>query len=49
MNASKVLTRVPAISYRTADIAGQSIFYREAGSPDAPVLLSMPENREEYG
>ena len=41
MKASKVLTRVPAISYRTADIAGQSIFYREAGSTDSPVLLLL--------
>ena len=30
-----------AIKYRTADVDGFSIFYREAGSPDAPKLLLL--------
>ncbi len=27
--------------YRTVEIDGQTIFYREAGSPDAPTLLLL--------
>jgi len=30
-----------AIAYRTADIGGQKIFYREAGPQDAPTLLLL--------
>ena len=30
-----------AISYRTADVDGFNIFYREAGAPDAPKLLLL--------
>ena len=30
-----------AIKYRTADVDGFNIFYREAGSPDAPKLLLL--------
>ncbi|HEY4077022.1 MAG TPA: alpha/beta hydrolase [Rhizomicrobium sp.] len=30
-----------AITYRTADVDGFSIFYREAGAPDAPTLLLL--------
>jgi pimeloyl-ACP methyl ester carboxylesterase len=30
-----------AISYHTVDIDGLKIFYREAGSPDAPALLML--------
>jgi pimeloyl-ACP methyl ester carboxylesterase len=30
-----------AIKYRTIEIQGQSIFYREAGSPDAPTILLL--------
>jgi pimeloyl-ACP methyl ester carboxylesterase len=30
-----------AISYRTADVDGWKIFYREAGRPDAPTLLLL--------
>src|SRR5579863_3998299 len=30
-----------AIKYRTADVDGFSIFYREAGPPDAPKLLLL--------
>jgi pimeloyl-ACP methyl ester carboxylesterase len=30
-----------SISYRTADVDGFNIFYREAGSPDAPKLLLL--------
>src|ERR1700735_4360674 len=30
-----------AITYRTADVDGFKIFYREAGSPDAPKLLLL--------
>ncbi len=29
------------IKYRTADVDGFGIFYREAGSPDAPKLLLL--------
>ena len=29
------------ITYRTADVDGFNIFYREAGSPDAPKLLLL--------
>jgi pimeloyl-ACP methyl ester carboxylesterase len=29
------------ISYRTADVDGLSVFYREAGPPDAPTLLLL--------
>jgi pimeloyl-ACP methyl ester carboxylesterase len=28
-----------AIKYRTADVGGFNLFYREAGPPDAPALL----------
>jgi pimeloyl-ACP methyl ester carboxylesterase len=31
----------PAVSYRTTEIDGQSIFYREAGPADAPTLLLL--------
>ncbi len=31
----------PQVRYRTVEIDGQSIFYREAGSPDAPTLLLL--------
>jgi len=30
-----------AIKYRSADVDGLKIFYREAGAPDAPVLLLL--------
>ena len=30
-----------AIKYRTADVGGFNIFYREAGAPDAPKLLLL--------
>ena len=30
-----------AINYRTADVDGFKIFYREAGAPDAPKLLLL--------
>jgi pimeloyl-ACP methyl ester carboxylesterase len=30
-----------AITYRTADVDGFNIFYREAGAPDAPTLLLL--------
>ena len=29
------------VMYRTVEIDGQSIFYREAGSPDAPTILLL--------
>ena len=29
------------INYRTADVGGIKIFYREAGSPSAPTLLLL--------
>jgi pimeloyl-ACP methyl ester carboxylesterase len=31
----------PAVEYKTADIGGLKIFYREAGPPTAPVLLLL--------
>ena len=30
-----------AVKYRTADVDGLNIFYREAGSADAPALLLL--------
>jgi pimeloyl-ACP methyl ester carboxylesterase len=30
-----------AINYRTTDVSGMKIFYREAGSPTAPALLLL--------
>ena len=30
-----------AINYRTANVDGFNIFYREAGAPDAPRLLLL--------
>src|SRR4051812_24939232 len=30
-----------AIAYRTADVDGFNIFYREAGAPNAPTLLLL--------
>jgi len=30
-----------AIHYRTADVEGLKVFYREAGGPDAPMLLLL--------
>src|SRR3984957_3630505 len=37
------IRRIPmtAIKYRSADVDGLKIFYREAGAPDAPVLLLL--------
>jgi hypothetical protein len=32
--------RTMTIHYRTADVSGIKIFYREAGSPSAPTLLT---------
>lgn len=32
---------VPVIHYRTAEIDGVKVFYREAGPPDAPVVLLL--------
>ncbi len=29
------------VNYRTADVNGIKIFYREAGSPSAPTLLLL--------
>jgi len=29
------------VAYRTADVAGRTVFYREAGAPDAPTLLLL--------
>src|SRR5258708_35393984 len=29
------------IAYRTADVDGQSVFYREAGASDAPTLVLL--------
>ena len=30
-----------AVHYRTAKVEGRSVFYREAGAPDAPKLLLL--------
>src|SRR5271156_6102554 len=30
-----------AVTYRTADVDGFKVFYREAGAPDAPKLLLL--------
>src|SRR5690242_16102086 len=32
---------MPAITYRTVEVDDVKIFYREAGPPDAPVLLLL--------
>ncbi|WP_433888122.1 alpha/beta fold hydrolase [Streptomyces sp. CA-111067] len=32
---------MPDIAYRTADVDGLEVFYREAGAPDAPTLLLL--------
>jgi pimeloyl-ACP methyl ester carboxylesterase len=40
-NTTKIAARIPAVMYRTVEIDGQSIFYREAGSPEAPTLLLL--------
>ncbi len=37
MHSTNIVTRVPAVMYRTVEIDGQTIFYREAGSPESPV------------
>src|SRR3984885_11461162 len=34
-------TSLPTTFYRTADVNGLTIFYREAGPKDAPVLLLL--------
>ena len=34
------------INYRTADVSGIKIFYREAGSPSAPDLATAPRISE---
>ena len=39
--ADRVTSESRRVKYRTVDIDGQSIFYREAGSPDAPTLLLL--------
>jgi pimeloyl-ACP methyl ester carboxylesterase len=41
MNSTNIVTRIPAVMYRTTEIDGQSIFYREAGSAEAPTLLLL--------
>ena len=41
MKSTNIATRFPAVMYRTVEIDGQSIFYREAGSPEAPNLLLL--------
>ena len=32
---------MPDIAYRTADVGGLTVFYREAGAPDAPTLVLL--------
>src|SRR5580692_12039683 len=34
-------TANPQIQYRTAEVQGVEIFYREAGSPDLPTILLL--------
>ncbi len=41
MTSTNIVTRIPAVRYRNVEIDGQSIFYREAGSPEAPTLLLL--------
>lgn len=41
LNDSKRLGMDEMVHYRTTVVGGQEIFYREAGSPDAPVLLLL--------
>ncbi len=41
MDTSNTPQRLPEIRYRTVEIEGQSIFYREVGPPDAPTLLLL--------
>jgi pimeloyl-ACP methyl ester carboxylesterase len=41
MSPTNIVTRIPAVMYRTVEIDGQSIFYREAGSPEAPTLILL--------
>ncbi|MGB7086400.1 MAG: alpha/beta fold hydrolase [Phormidesmis sp.] len=41
MQSTHPRVRLPSVMYRTLDINGQSIFYREAGSPDQPTLLLL--------
>lgn len=41
MSMATTLRRPSAIAYRTIDIDGQSLFYREAGAPDAPTVLLL--------
>jgi len=38
---SAVATEIPRVWHRTAEIDGQTIFYREAGPADAPTLLLL--------
>jgi hypothetical protein len=33
--------RMPPITYRTVEVGGLNIFYREAGRADAPTLLLL--------
>ncbi len=40
-SAAETSEVAPPVFYRTADIQGLSIFYREAGRPDAPTLLLL--------
>lgn len=41
MAASSDLTSIPRTSFHTVDVDGVSVFYREAGPKDAPVMLLL--------
>ena len=41
MASTNITTRIPAVMHRTVEIDGQLIFYRQAGSPEAPTLLLL--------
>src|SRR6202795_4811602 len=38
---TKTLQATPTVFYRSVSVDGLSIFYREAGRPDAPTLLLL--------
>ncbi len=44
VTASQAIAAAPAVAvvqYRTADVDGQKVFYREAGGPKAPVIVLL--------
>lgn len=41
MQSTRTRVRLPSVMYRTVEIEGQAVAYREAGSPDRPTLLLL--------